>query len=932
MNRASELRVLHSCAGFSRLVGVLVIAALASTAWATLPVAVTAASDGPARVVLEFEMGGFTQSPVEIKGERYLSIDLAHEPRMLHAGEPALPFVTRSVTLSPRTEPVVRVLDARYYELDDVLIAPSKGNLNRTEHPDPTKIPYRFADVYARNVFYPDGPLAKSGEPYMMRDRFGVPITIHPFQYNPGTRTLRVYTSMTVEVVARGASALHGAVATRKPSAAFEELYQARFVNYEPPRYTPLDETGDLLIICHDAWIPNVQPLADHKNAIGIPTAIVGTSVAGTTVSQIKSYIQSVYDSSNLAFVLLVGDAAQVPSPSASGGASDPSYAKLAGDDDYPDIIVGRLSAETAAQVDTQVLRTIEYEENQATLTDWFWKGTGIASAEGAGAGDEGQSDDVHMDEIRDWLLGFGYTEVDQIYDTTGATAAMVTTALNEGRGIVNYCGHGSTTSWSTTDFGNSDINALENDNMLPFIITVACVNGAFTGGTCFAEAWLRATHDGEPTGAIGVYASSINQSWAPPMEGQDEFNLLYTDPNEPYTSYGALCYAGSCSMMDEYGLDGVELFDTWHIFGDPTLRIIGTTAPPTGLRVRPGQGFIAEGVAGGPFAPPSMVYTLENHDETPIDFEIRHTAAWLVVEPAEGTIAALGSVEVTVSLTPLASYLGDGTYTDAVEFINITNHDGDTARNATLKVGVPTLQFEWTFDINPLWSVEGEWEFGQPTGDGGAYGHPDPTTGATGNSVYGVNLQGDYSTAESGPHYLTSGSIDLADMFEVTLRFQRWLNTDYQSYAYATVEVSNDGGSTWHEVWNNGTSTIADDSWTLRTIDVSAYADDQTDFRVRWGYEIGSGAWAYSGWNIDDVQIWARVPSSGPELCAGDMNCDGAVDFDDIDRFVTAFHHTDGLDWPYECPWINADCSGDGDVTFEDIDPFVERMGASCD
>jgi hypothetical protein len=40
------------------------------------------------------------------------------------------------------------------------------------------------------------------------------------------------------------------------------------------------------------------------------------------------------------------------------------------------------------------------------------------------------------------------------------------------------------------------------------------------------------------------------------------------------------------------------------------------------------------------------------------------------------------------------------------------------------------------------------EWDFGQPAGQGNTWwGHnPDPTSGATGANVFGVNLNGDYS------------------------------------------------------------------------------------------------------------------------------------------------------------------------------------------
>jgi len=115
-------------------------------------------------------------------------------------------------------------------------------------------------------------------------------------------------------------------------------------------------------------------------------------------------------------------------------------------------------------------------------------------------------------------------------------------------------------------------VNALVNDSMLPFIQSVACNNGTFTGTTCFAEAWLRATNGGEPTGAIACYMSYISQSWNPPMCAQDAaIDLLVADAKR---TIGGLWFNGSCQMMDEYGSAGVEEFENWTIFGDPSLRV----------------------------------------------------------------------------------------------------------------------------------------------------------------------------------------------------------------------------------------------------------------------------------------------------------------------------------------------------------------------
>jgi hypothetical protein len=57
-----------------------------------------------------------------------------------------------------------------------------------------------------------------------------------------------------------------------------------------------------------------------------------------------------------------------------------------------------------------------------------------------------------------------------------------------------------------------------------------------------------------------------------------------------------------------------------------------------------------------------------------------------------------------------------------------------------------------------------------------------------------------------------------------------------------------------------------------------------------------------------------------------GDMNCDGSVDFDDIDAFVTALISREEYESQYPaCDWLNGDINQDGSVDFNDIDGFVE-------
>ncbi len=231
---------------------------------------------------------------------------------------------------------------------------------------------------------------------------------------------------------------------------------------------------------------------------------------------------------------------------------------------------------------------------------------------------------------------------------------------------------------------------------------------------------------------------------------------------------------------------------------------------------------------------------------------------------------------------------------------------------------------FEDTFDSDPGWTTQGQWAFGQPTGGGGQYGGPDPLSGYTGNNVYGYNLNGDYGNGLAEQH-LTSTAIDCTGLTDVSLEFWRWLGVEQPTYDHAYVRVSNNG-TNWVTVWEN-TAAVEDTSWTPQEFDISTIADDQPTVYLRWTMGTTDGSWQYCGWNIDDVVLTA-VDCQAP-FAPGDMDCDGDVDFDDIDPFVLALSGQSGYEAAYpECIWLNADTDGDGTVSFDDIDPFVALLG----
>ena len=261
---------------------------------------------------------------------------------------------------------------------------------------------------------------------------------------------------------------------------------------------------------------------------------------------------------------------------------------------------------------------------------------------------------------------------------------------------------------------------------------------------------------------------------------------------------------------------------------------------------------------------------------------------------------------------------------------VKIVAHDGDgnsaedvSDADFTITPYGPQVIHSFNMDSDPGWSTQGLWAWGHPTGGGGDHGSPDPTSGYTGDDVFGYNLSGDYENSLAERH-LTTAALDCTGAAGTQLSFWRWLGVEQPSYDHAYLRVSNDG-SNWTTLWEN-TGEVSDGTWTLQEFDISAHADDQATVYLRWTMGTTDSSWQYCGWNIDDVELSAVVT---PDTLPGDLDCSGAVDFDDIDPFVLALSGEGGYYAEYpECNWMNADCDENGGVDFDDIDAFVALLG----
>ncbi|MCK4660024.1 MAG: proprotein convertase P-domain-containing protein, partial [Phycisphaerae bacterium] len=336
------------------------------------------------------------------------------------------------------------------------------------------------------------------------------------------------------------------------------------------------------------------------------------------------------------------------------------------------------------------------------------------------------------------------------------------------------------------------------------------------------------------------------------------------TAPDGPGTladfDYTATAGAWTLTVTDGFGGDTGTL-NSWSL----SIAVLGVTCPPHAFD---GSVSVLQYVTS------DITLTADSLAGNPLDYIIESLPSHgILSDPDGGTITSapytlLNHGDVTRFTPDPIGYAGNDSFTFSV-------YDGQASNIATISVtvGGPQLAYEWLLDTSPGWTTQGDWAFGVP---GGASG--DPSSGHTGNNVYGYNLGGDYDDGLDPPEYLTSLPIDCSGLSDVEVKFWRWLGVEQADYDHARFQASNNGSS-WTTIWENPAgydNSMNETSWSQHAYDISAIADDQPTVYLRWSMGNTDSTVTYHGWNIDDIEIWAV--GAGQETCD-----DGILNQDEV-------------------------------------------------
>jgi len=304
---------------------------------------------------------------------------------------------------------------------------------------------------------------------------------------------------------------------------------------------------ADYFIIAHNEFLEAVQPLAAYRAARGLKVALIDVQhiydtfnygrVSPQAIRDFLAYAYSNWQTSGSSYVLLVGDGTFDPrnyrsdsartfippylemvDPDLGETAADNRYVTIVGTDSMPDMHLGRLPAESAADVTAMVQKIISYE---SAPVDSGWNRNVLFVADdlkGGGGAFYNFSDAIadgtlEIDGQSVALLPSAYQKRKLYlpYDcaTGDSCRESIVSQINRGTLLVSYVGHSAKEYWAEENLLNLPALDQMTNTFYPMMLPMTCLEGYYheaqQGRMSLGEALVRRPQ----AGAIASWSSS---------------------------------------------------------------------------------------------------------------------------------------------------------------------------------------------------------------------------------------------------------------------------------------------------------------------------------------------------------------------------------------------------------------------------------------
>jgi hypothetical protein len=395
---------------------------------------------------------------------------------------------------------------------------------------------------------------------------------------------------------------------------------------YTPPDLLSLNQQADYLIISPKPFLEDLQPLVDYRSSQGYNVRIVDLQDIYNqfnfgishpiAIKNFFGYIYQHWEKPAPAYVLLVGDghwdlknvksSDQIfmppnfvwvdPVQGEVDSLSD--LVAVAGDDIFPDAMIGRMPVNTTQELQAFIHKTIQFEtgnsewkKNLTFVADNYYlqnpdncmdnDPTTVCSTDPAGYF-PAIANQVIADEIqstyqitRIFLDDYECRSIS--LDNCTQVRTDIANAFNWGNQIISFNGHGAIPYWAAEKVLHVEhIPALTNIDLYPVVFSLDCVDGYWYFPPNIPEQTIdRRSLAEELTrvpekGAVAMLSSPGNGY----VNGHEllQRGFFSAFSNLPHPTLGALDLNAKITLMANHGND--SLIFTYMIFGDPALQL----------------------------------------------------------------------------------------------------------------------------------------------------------------------------------------------------------------------------------------------------------------------------------------------------------------------------------------------------------------------
>jgi Peptidase family C25/FlgD Ig-like domain len=356
--------------------------------------------------------------------------------------------------------------------------------------------------------------------------------------------------------------------------------------------------SADYIIVAPDSFFTDLAPLVDVYKKKGLIVAVVDISDVYNSFSYgvrdpesirtMLGYIMSVPSAKPPRYLLLGGDTSHdldktngsrniIPThlsqvPGWGPAADDGYFATVVGDDNFPDLFVGRFPAENRIEMKSLVSKTVNYLTGQVT-GPWH---DNLLLLGGAESDFTTFNDQAVADVIGSSLnvIRLDGDPASRYYRDATVASKDIAGYMNAGLYAINFDGHGGGLVWSDSKFFSyTDFDKLYNGQWskagrLPLVFSFTCLTGFFESPDyrSLGEEFVRLPQNG----AIGFFGASAYTS----KTGNIAMNRLFLENaiNGTFESVGELLWLTKINMLAQFGSEFLPLVRQYNFIGDPAL------------------------------------------------------------------------------------------------------------------------------------------------------------------------------------------------------------------------------------------------------------------------------------------------------------------------------------------------------------------------